>query len=266
MKPSYANFASGIALVGVLLFTSCRSSHEAQSNFKLSQIEGTRISIDSTWDVNPDKKAVAILEPYKKKIDQMMYEVIGFSEMKMEKGQPESLLSNLVAEVLRVSANEVLKHPADIGIMNIGGLRSILPQGNIIVDAVYEILPFENSLCVLTMKGTEIKKLMEVIASLHGEGLSGARLEITSDGKLLAATVQGQKIDDDRSYTVATIDYLADGNDGLTPLQNSTSRVCPEGKTLRGLFLDYVRKQTADGKKITSKLDGRITVVTPSNE
>ena len=37
-------------------------------------------------------------------------------------------------------------------------------------------------------------------------------------------------------------------------------RVCPEGATLRGLFLDYVRQQTAAGKKITSALDGRITV------
>ncbi|MBU5890329.1 5'-nucleotidase C-terminal domain-containing protein, partial [Vibrio cholerae O1] len=69
---------------------------------------------------------------------------------------------------------------------------------------VFEILPFENSLCVLTMKGTEIKRLMEVIASLHGEGLSGAHLEITKDGKLLKATVQEKEIEDDKDYTVAT--------------------------------------------------------------
>ena len=55
-----------------------------------------------------------------------MYEVIGVSEMTMDKGRPESLLSNLVAEVLRLSAERVLKHPADIGIMNMGGLRNIL--------------------------------------------------------------------------------------------------------------------------------------------
>lgn len=195
-----------------------------------------------------------------------MYEVIGVSEATMDKGRPESLLSNLVAEVLRLSADRVLKHSADIGIMNMGGLRNILPQGDITVDAVFEILPFENSLCVLTMKGTEMKRLMEVIASLHGEGLSGAHLEITKDGKLLKATVQGKEIEDDKDYTVATIDYLADGNDGLTPLANADKRECPDGMTLRGLFLDYVRQQTAAGKKITSKLDGRITVVPASDQ
>ena len=71
-----------------------------------------------------------------------MYEVIGVSEMTMDKGRPESLLSNLVAEVLRLSAERVLKHPADIGIMNMGGLRNILPQGNITVDAAFRNTSF----------------------------------------------------------------------------------------------------------------------------
>ena len=38
---------------------------------------------------------------------------------------------------------------------------------------LFEILPFENSLCVLTMKGTDLRRLFEAIASLHGEGVSG---------------------------------------------------------------------------------------------
>lgn len=265
MKRNYVKYTSGAILTGLILFTSCQSTREVQANYEVAQIEGTRICMDSTWDAHPDEKAAILLKPYKEKIDKMMYEVIGVNEMTMDKGRPESLLSNLVAEVLRLSAERVLKHPADIGIMNMGGLRNILPQGDITVDAVFEILPFENSLCLLTMKGTEIKRLMEVIASLHGEGLSGAHLEITEDGKLLKATVQGKEIEDDKDYTVATIDYLADGNDGLTPFINADKRECPDGLTLRGLFLDYVRQQTAAGKKITSKLDGRITVVPASD-
>lgn len=265
MKQYYVKLIPGVALTGLLLFTSCHSTRKAvQANYEVTQIEGSRICMDSTWDVRPDERAEAVLKPYKEKVDKMMYEVIGTSEMKMDKGRPESLLSNLVAEVLRLSAERVLKHPADIGIMNMGGLRNILPQGDITVDAVYEILPFENSLCVLTMKGTEIKELLKIIASLRGEGLSGARLEITKDGKLLNATVQGQEIIDDKDYTIATIDYLADGNDKLAPLQKAEKRECPDGMTLRGLFLDYVKQQTAAGKKITSKTDGRITVVPDS--
>lgn len=102
---------------------------------------------------------------------------------------------------------------------------------------MYEILPFENSLCILTMKGAEIKNLLSVIASLYGEGLSGARIEMTKDGKLLSATVQGKPIEEDKNYTVATIDYLADEMTGLTHFCKQTNALCPDGVTLRGLFL-----------------------------
>ena len=102
--------------------------------------------------------------------------------------------------------------------------------------------------------------ILKAIASLHGEGVSGIRLEINKKGELLNATIGGKPVVDDQLYTVATIDYLADGNGRMDAFLQAEKRECPEDATLRGLFLDYVRKQTAEGKIITSKLDGRITV------
>lgn len=46
----------------------------------------------------------------------------------------------------------------------------------------------------------------------------------------------------------------------MDALLQAEKRVCPENATLRGLFLEYVRKQTAEGKLITSRLDGRISI------
>ena len=164
-------------------------------------VEGSMITIDSVWDTTPNVKATEILKPYKEKVDAMMYEVIGTSAMKMDKGAPESLLSDLVAGVLQQAATQVLGKPADMGLVNMGGLRNILPEGDITVGDVFEILPFENSLCVLTMKGTDLRRLCEAIASLHGEGVSGIRLEITKDGKLLNAFIAGKPLKDDQLYT-----------------------------------------------------------------
>lgn len=178
----------------------------------------------------------------------------------MDKGAPESLLSNLVADVLRNAAAQVLGKPADMGLINMGGLRNVLTEGSITTENIYEILPFENSLCVLTMKGVYLKELFNNIAVRHGEGISGVQLLITKDGKLLQGTVGGRPIEDDQLYTIATIDYLADGNDGMTALPQAEKRECPDGATLRGLFMDYVERQTAAGKKITSRLEGRVTV------
>ena len=254
MKQTYEKLFSGVALMALLMLSSC------QSPYKLVNTEGSMITIDSVWDTHPDAEAVALLAPYKASVDSMMYRVVGTSEMTMEKGGPESLLSNLVADVLKGAATQVLGKPADMGLVNMGGLRNILPKGDITVGEIFEILPFENSLCVLTMKGTDMKRLFKAIASLHGEGVSGIRMEISKEGELLNVTIGGQPVKDDQSYTVATIDYLADGNGRMDALLQAEKRVCPENATLRGLFLEYVRKQTAEGKLITSKLDGRISI------
>ena len=215
------------------------------SVYDVTKVEGRMQPIDSVYDVNPDAEAVALLAPYKAKIDSMMYRVVGTAEMSMDRGVPESLLSNLVA---------------DMGLVNIGGLRNVLTEGPVTCGNIYEILPFENSLCVVTLKGADLNHLFENIAACGGEGVSGVQLHITKDGKLLRATVAGKPVVEDRMYTVATIDYLADGNDGMTALIRAEKRECPQGATLRSLFMDYVERQTAEGEKITSRMEGRITV------
>ena len=254
MKRITLKFIPGVLLAAAFLLSSCTSA------YKVTKSEGTMVAIDSTWDVNPDAEAVALLAPYKAKVDSIMYRVVGTAEMSMDKGAPESLLSNLVADVLRNAAAQVLGKPADMGLINMGGLRNVLTEGPITTENIYEILPFENSLCILTMKGVNLKELFNNIAVRHGEGVSGVQLLITKDGKLLQGTVGGRPIEDNQLYTIATIDYLADGNDGMTALPQAEKRECPDGATLRGLFMDYVERQTAAGKKITSRLEGRVTV------
>lgn len=254
MKRNYLKFVFGLVSAAMFLFASCRSVCE------VTKVEGRMQLIDSTYDVNPDAEAVALLAPYKAKIDSMMCRVVGTAEMSMDKGAPESLLSNLVADVLCGAATQVLGKPADMGLVNMGGLRNVLTKGPITCGNIYEILPFENSLCVVTLKGADLNRLFENIAACGGEGVSGVQLRITGDGKLLRATVAGKPVVDDKLYTVATIDYLADGNDGMTALIQAEKRECPPGATLRSLFMEYVERQTAAGKKVAARMEGRITV------
>ena len=261
MQQIYLKSIYCLSFTGMMLFSSCRTVNQHdKAKYQLTKIEGRMLAIDSTFDHSPDPITQQVLTPYKEKIDQKMYEVIGTSAMTMDKGAPESLLSNLVAEALRLSVEEFIGRPADMGLVNMGGLRNILPKGEITVGVVYEILPFENSLCILTLKGTDMKRLFQAIATRHGEGVSGVRMTISKDGKLLDATINGQQMDDNKLYTVATIDYLADGNSDMTPLLQAVKRECPDEAILRDLFLKYVRKQTAEGKVISSAIDGRMTV------
>lgn len=135
------NVFSVILLGGLFLFSSCRTT------YRVTQVTGGRVAMDSTWDERLDAEAVALVAPYKARIDSVMSRVIGQAAHSMNAVRPESTLSNLVADVLREAAADVLGRPADMGLVNMGGLRSVLTQGPVTVATAYEILPFENTLC-----------------------------------------------------------------------------------------------------------------------
>ncbi|MCD8260788.1 MAG: 5'-nucleotidase C-terminal domain-containing protein [Bacteroides sp.] len=243
-----------LLLTAGFFFFSCRPS------YTLVSVEGGRIEIDSVLDALPHAEAAAIVSLYKARMDSIMLPVVGTSALNMTTGKPEGLLSNLISDVLLESAQLRTGRPADLAIMNMGGIRSDLPQGEITFGKIYEILPFENALCVVELSGDHLLSLFGEIAQSGGQGVAGVKLEISGDGKLLAARVAGAPVDPQKNYRIATIDYLAEGNDGFPSLAQHTRQECPENATLRELFLNYVQRQSAAGQVITATLDGRIMV------
>lgn len=242
-------------LTGAVILQSC------QSGYTIVSVEGGRVPITDVYDKHPDANAEATLAPYKAKIDSIMTPVIGYSAAKLTSYRPESPLSNLIADLLRSCTQQKTGVMPDVGVMNIGGIRNILNKGEITVGNIYEISPFQNALAIVTMKGDVLTELFQQIASVHGEGLSGANLEITQDGKLLKATVNGKAIDPTKSYQIATIDYLAEGNDKLEAFKKAESKTTPSDAVLRDLFIDYVRDCQAKGKFINSSVEGRIRII-----
>jgi 2',3'-cyclic-nucleotide 2'-phosphodiesterase (5'-nucleotidase family) len=254
-RPLLAAAASG--LWAVTLLTGCQSAA-----YTITQIEGQRIPVSARYDADPDSAALAILAPYKHRVDSIMSPLVGHSARVMDRHRPESLLSNLVADILRQGSQPLTGQTADVAVTNMGGLRSNLPEGEITYGNIFEITPFENYFGLITMKGSELRELFQDIARVHGEGLSGARLVISSEGELISAEVGGQPIADDRDYQVATIDYLAEGNDHMDTfirIPDERKKLYP-GRTLRGLFLEYVMRKERAHELVDSKMDGRIQV------
>jgi 5''-nucleotidase/2'',3''-cyclic phosphodiesterase and related esterases len=250
------NLLGMLCVTGLLIFSGCSSTYQLKS------IQASKIEMTPTYEVNPDKAVVAALAPYKSKVDSIMSPVIGTSAMDMTSKSPESLLSNLVADVLWSYANSLPGESIDFSVINLGGLRSNLPKGVITYGTIYEILPFENTLCVLSLKGSDVKSLFADIAKVGGQGISHANLVISKsyNADLLDATIGGKAIDDNKIYRVATIDYLAEGNDGLISFQKSENKVYPKGAILRNIFLEYVKAKAAKGEMVSSALDGRISI------
>ncbi|HEY6913968.1 MAG TPA: hypothetical protein VI413_04765, partial [Paludibacter sp.] len=107
----------------------CAISLSACSH-KTWQITGqssTFIPIDSKTEALADKNYETWLQPVKQKIDAEMSVVIGQAAETMRGHAPESLLSNLSADIYRKSATEFLGEKVDISVVNLGGLRTVIP-------------------------------------------------------------------------------------------------------------------------------------------
>ena len=229
--------------------------------YRLADVEGGRAAMTEAIDRLPqDEAAVALVQSYKAKVDSVMSPVIGRSQMEMDVDRPESLLSNFVADVLLRAGSNYAGRPMDFAVINVGGLRTSLPEGDVTYGDVYEILPFQNTLCILEMKGEDVLALFRQMAAVGGEGLSGARLVISGGMLLEEARIGGKPVEPERVYQVATIDYLAEGNDGMAAFKEATRRVCPEGATIRQIVVDYIKECASRGEALASKLDGRIRV------
>lgn len=225
-------------------------------DYKVRSFCWERVEVTSELDATPSTEAAMIVAPYKASVDSMMVPVLGLSRVAMNAKRPESLLSNWAADVMIEGGTATGLEPADMGLVNIGGLRNNMPEGIVRRGDIMLISPFENYLVVLEMKGSDLLELMNNIAAVKGEGVSSSvRLEITEDGKLLSCTINGKEIDPHRIYTVATIDYLAEGNDKMYALKKAVKRH-EIGILARDIMMEYVIKH----RVIDSKMEGRIVV------
>ena len=132
-----------------------------------------------------------------------------------------------------------------------------MPKGKVTYEDVLEIAPFENCLCILSLDGRKLTGLMGQIAAVGGEGISGARLVITGDGRLLRAEVGGKPIDPNGIYVISTLDYLAEGNDKMYALKDNLSKKVTN-IAVRDLIMESIRRTAAQGDKITARMEGRI--------
>ena len=223
---------------------------------KVRSFAWKRVEVTSALDSVPSAEALAVVAPYKVKVDSIMAPPLGLSRVAMLAGRPESLLGNWAADVMVEGGTATGLERADVGLFNVGGLRNSMPEGIVRRGDIILISPFENYVVVLELSGKDLLELMRNIAATKGEGVSSSvRMEITQDGKLLSVTIDGKPIDPKRSYTVATIDYLAEGNDKMYALKKAVKRH-DTGLLAREVMMEYVLKH----RVIDSKMGGRIVV------
>lgn len=246
------------SMTAVLTYTPCAAQ---QGKYQLKSVQRSRILIDARYDNEKDPKAVSFLAPYKHVVDSIMSPVIAQADHYMTAHRPESDLSDLLADIL-VWAAKGYNEKVDFGVYNMGGIRAALPKGNVTIGDVNDIAPFENKICFLTLTGDKVLELFRQIAHTGGEGVSkGVCLKLSKNNTLLYASLNGKQIDPKAEYRIATIDYLAQGNDKLEAFKDKTNLNSPQehSNNTRYIILNYFKAMTAEGKIINSETEGRIS-------
>jgi 2',3'-cyclic-nucleotide 2'-phosphodiesterase (5'-nucleotidase family) len=206
-----------------------------------------------------DPLAEGTITLYRTRVDQTMNEVIGQAPQALVKGVIESTLGNFVSDLSRSQTMAAYGKPIDLGAMTNGGLRNPLDKGPITVGDVFEMMPFENEMLVLTLSGTTVKEMFDFAARTKILFLANATYSMRN-GKVESIFIGGQPFDQNKTYTLAISDYLANGGDNMVFLKNALN-VEKTGLLARDAIITEIKQRTAQGKPVTAELDGRVKVL-----
>ena len=182
----------------------------------ISKASTERIVIE--YEIIPDAEVEALIVPYRMQLQAEMDEIIGFSARELTKNKPESLLGNALCDLVEKYVEEELDLEVDLTLLNYGGIRrNSLPMGNISVGHIFELLPFENEVVVLTLSGQTLEELLLKIGSSGGSPMSGgAQIKLKKEGdwtSVESILIDGAPLDIEKTYKLVTIDYVANGGD-----------------------------------------------------
>ncbi len=185
--------------------------------------------------------------------------VIGHSTRMMIRTYPECEIYDwYIDELMRATADSTGRK-VDIGFANRGGVRIDMPAGEILFDDIMSMFPFRNNLCYVALRGRDVRAVLNQMAASTFQIVGGVKV-VAKNGKIVSATVNGEPLDDDRLYGVATLNFLLDGGDGYKVGKNAEEVIKCNGY-LYDTMLAYVKSLTAAGKPIEYQNQHWITIL-----
>ena len=197
---------------------------ELELNDKNEVVNATAslITKEETLSITPDEKVAEKIEEINSAQEEVLSEVIGTNAIDLDGDRNsvrygETNLGNLITDAM---LNET---DADLAITNGGGIRASIAKGDITKGDVVSVLPFGNFIVTKQLTGAQIKEVLEFGVRAYGESLGGfphvAGIKFVVDpsravgDRIISLTINGQELDMNKTYTVATNDFMAVGGD-----------------------------------------------------
>ena len=225
---------------------------------KIDHYETQQYKFNDSLNIALDSGAYYLINPYRDSLNKIMNEILAVADQPLEKNQPEGLLGDFVADIsLQQAQLHYQNSTIDFCVLNNGGLRASLPKGNITLKNIFELMPFENELTVLTITGSTANQLFNFIAAKNGMPVSHLQIKI-KDQQAISVKVGNVDFDSTKIYRFVTSDYLANGGDNLEFLKTAINKEYINLK-LRDAIVAYLKELTRNKKNISVALDKRIS-------
>ncbi|MCB9609841.1 MAG: bifunctional metallophosphatase/5'-nucleotidase [Alphaproteobacteria bacterium] len=216
---AFAKFVGRLDLV-------IRDGHVLSHGYELFPIS----SVDQTEE---DPAVVELLEPYERQLEQTYRtdQIIGYANEPLRRYGSiggDSMLGNFAAEAMR----DYPGVETEIAVTNTLGIRSDINEGEITLDELFNSMPFDNTITTMFLSGREVQELLDYVAYRSSErGCNSqaqvAGIEFTMNCRDFIAediTINGEPLQPDSSYELATNNYIAFGGSGFYMLERNTTQ------------------------------------------
>ena len=237
----------------LLAVSACKTSH-----WQKSSVQPTKFAIDQ--QIEPDSSITNYITPYKQRLQAQMDTVIGQAAQMLPRSPTngQSLGGNFFADAL-LALGKGLDPEVSCSLGTKDGIRVDIAAGDIQVGKVFELMPFENFLTVLTLRGEDMLTLGRYIAKTNGQPVAGMSVTI-KDQQMVDMQIQGKAVEAGKTYKLVTYDYLANGGDNIDGISNPVTRVDTPTRVREGLIA-YIESLTKQGTPVNAERDERIIIV-----
>ena len=236
-----------------LLIACKNNSHE------VSKINAKQLKIGN--EVKQDSSIIQLFTPYKKKMTKEITKSLSFSTKILERtdGNLQSTLGNLVADLSYEKANKLFKNKTgktvDFSMSNYGGIRAAIMKGDVTVSNAFELMPFDNTLVVVELNYDKIKALFNYFVAKKRAHPLSKNIQLTIENDSYNVLINGKPIKKDRTYFVATSNYLQKGGDGMIFFSEPES-LFDSNFLIRDAIVDYFESKDT----LRANLDDRVII------
>ncbi|MBS1773403.1 MAG: 5'-nucleotidase C-terminal domain-containing protein [Bacteroidetes bacterium] len=236
----------------ICTYISCLLLLAACSNqYHITGHSDKQYAVSNTGDSNMLK----FLQPYKQSMDSQFSVILGRCDTILYKSQPECTLGNFMVDAM---TEALRKKDATIeaGVFNYGGIRlPYIGTGDITLGKIFELMPFDNLVCIIDIPGDTMLKFCNHIAAYGGWPVNGIQFTI-KDKQAQQIVINGKPLDTHKTYHIAVNDYIAGGGDNCSFFINLHKQT--ENILIRDILIAYIKTLSKQNRPLHPYIEKRI--------